>query len=69
MKRIFDRMQTVPDQPGQGRRLSEYEGDLEYREVFVHRWRVLYRVEPQDVIVVAVIHGARLLQSADPYEA
>jgi toxin ParE1/3/4 len=41
-KRFFARVESLPDQPGQGRRVSEYEGQDDFREVFVHRWRVIY---------------------------
>ena len=27
---------------GQGRRVPEYDGPEEVREVFVHRWRMIY---------------------------
>ncbi len=33
--------------------------DPTIREVFVHRYRLLYRVERERVVVVAFLHGAR----------
>lgn len=65
VRRIFDRTQSLPDQPGQGRRVSEYEGSLEIREVFVHRWRVMHLVSEAEALVVAVIHGARTVGPTD----
>jgi plasmid stabilization system protein ParE len=58
------RGETLPDQPGQGRRVPEYEGDLELREVFVHRWRMIYQVTDGSIEIIAIIHGARLLENA-----
>lgn len=33
--------------------------DPAIREVSVHRYRLLYRIEPDHVVVVAFLHGAR----------
>ena len=33
--------------------------DPSIREVFVHHYRLLYRIEPDRVVVVAFLHGAR----------
>ncbi len=33
----------------------------EFREIFVYSYRVIYRVTAETVMVVAVIHGKRLL--------
>jgi len=38
--------------------------DSGYREVFVQSVRVIYKVEAHTVVVLAVIHGRRLLESA-----
>lgn len=35
--------------------------DPDRRETFVHRWRLMYRVLPDRIRIVGVIHGARLL--------
>jgi toxin ParE1/3/4 len=65
-RRFFGRVASLADQPGQGRRVPEYDGADEVREVLVHRWRVIYRVGPEEVMIVAIVHGARLLKNARP---
>jgi toxin ParE1/3/4 len=40
--RFLNRAEALPDQPGQGRRVPEYQGALDLREVFVHRWQLIY---------------------------
>ena len=35
--------------------------DPDRRETFVHRWRLMYRILPDEIPIVGVIHGARLL--------
>ena len=57
---------SLPDQPGQGRRVPEHEGGDELREVFVQSWRLIYRVTDDRILIVAVVHGARLLRNLPP---
>ena len=42
--------------------VPELDGRL-IRERFVYSYRVIYRIEPERVLVIAVIHGKRLLES------
>ena len=37
-------------------------GDPAIRERFAYSYRIIYRLEPQRVLIAAVIHGRRLLQ-------
>ncbi|MGE0081738.1 MAG: type II toxin-antitoxin system RelE/ParE family toxin [Thiohalomonadaceae bacterium] len=48
--------------PLRGRVVPEM-NDPAYRESFIHSYRMIYRVEGDEVLVVAVIHGRRLLES------
>ncbi len=43
-RRMFARADLLSDSPGQGRRVPEHEGEIDYREVFVHRWRMICQV-------------------------
>jgi toxin ParE1/3/4 len=47
-----------------GAEVPEY-GDGTIREVFEHPYRVIYRVRPDRIEIVSVVHAARLLP-ADP---
>ncbi|MER2509982.1 MAG: type II toxin-antitoxin system RelE/ParE family toxin [Amaricoccus sp.] len=64
--RFFARADLLPEHPGQGRRVPEYDGPLEIREVFVHGWRLIYRVADGQVRIVTIVHGARLLRNVAP---
>ena len=66
-QRFVPRADLLPDHPGQGRRVPEYDGPLEIREVFVHSWRLIYRVTGDEIRIVAVVHGARLLGNVAPF--
>ena len=35
--------------------------DPDYRERFVHKYRIIYRVESDHILIAAVIHGSRHL--------
>jgi len=38
-------------------------GDERIRERFIYSYRLVYRVEPEPILIVAVIHGKRLLEN------
>ena len=50
------------EQPLIGRVVPEV-GNLNIRERFVYSYRLVYRIEDEAVIIVAVIHGKRLLEN------
>lgn len=49
--------------PLRGRIVPEL-NDPGYRELFVQSFRVIYKLEDETVVVLAVIHGRRLLESS-----
>jgi toxin ParE1/3/4 len=57
--RVLGRAEALADNPRQGRRVPEYVGTRKYREVFVHRWRLIYELTDDALIVTAIVHGAR----------
>ena len=59
--RIVETAETIPEFPEMGRVVPEI-GDTSIRERFVYSYRIIYRVEPERILVAAVIHGSRLLQ-------
>lgn len=52
---LGDSLATLADR---GRVVPEI-GREDVREVFAFRYRLMYRIEPERVVVVAFIHGAR----------
>jgi plasmid stabilization system protein ParE len=56
--RITRRSQQIADFPFSGRKVPEY--DLEkIREVIEGPYRLIYHIKPDQIDVLAVIHGAR----------
>ncbi len=53
--------QSIPDFPEIGRMVPEV-NDPAIRERFVYSYRLIYRVEPERILVAAVIHGRRQLE-------
>lgn len=58
--RIIIRAQNLSDHPRVGSMIPEIERD-DIREVFVHSFRLIYQILPDELRVLTVIHGARLL--------
>jgi toxin ParE1/3/4 len=56
--RITRRSQQLADFPLSGRRVPEFDSD-QIREVIEGVYRVIYRVKPDQIDVLAVIHSAR----------
>ena len=63
IQEIVDAVETVSLFPRIGREVPEL-NDPDIREVIVHKYRVIYRVEHEAIKIGAVIHGARDLEKA-----
>ncbi len=61
--KILKIARTIADQPLIGRIVPEYAID-NVRELFAYNYRIVYQVEGKQVLVVAIIHGARDLAMA-----
>lgn len=65
IERRLSRLKTLP---GIGRMVPEL-GIDELREVIIPPFRIVYRVEPAAIRVLAVVHSRRKLESALPAAA
>ncbi len=61
VSRIVSTAESIPENPELGRVVPEIR-QPEFRERLVHKYRVIYRIEKQRILVAAVIHGSRLLE-------
>ncbi|MFQ5487330.1 MAG: type II toxin-antitoxin system RelE/ParE family toxin [Gammaproteobacteria bacterium] len=59
---ILSVSRSIGEFPLIGRIVPEI-GDEHIRERFIYSYRLVYRVEPERVLIVAVIHGKRLLEN------
>jgi plasmid stabilization system protein ParE len=58
--RSFDAVDRLADFPLSGRVVPEV-GRTEIREIFVYRYRLIYRYTADSVVILTVHHGARPL--------
>ncbi len=67
-KRIIDRITRRPEQiadfPISGRKVREYEAD-DIREMIEKPYRIIYRIKPAQIDVLAIVHCAQLLLPED----
>lgn len=61
VSKIVETAETIPAFPEIGRMVSEV-GDEAVRERFIYSYRLIYHLKPENILLVAVIHGSRLLQ-------
>ena len=61
--RAFEATDRLVDFPRSGRIVPEVGRD-DVREIFVHSYRIIYRIKPDEVEILTVHHGARLLDPA-----
>ncbi len=57
---IVEIAESIPDNPHLGRAVPELLQST-IRERFAYSYRIVYRVDDDAILVVAVIHGSRLL--------
>jgi toxin ParE1/3/4 len=56
-----ERVRHPPHFPRSGRKVPEFD-DEDIRESIAYNYRIIYRVEREEILIAAVIHGKRMLQ-------
>ncbi|MGH8608451.1 MAG: type II toxin-antitoxin system RelE/ParE family toxin [Gammaproteobacteria bacterium] len=62
VRKILDVSRSLGEFPKIGRIVPEFD-DENTRERFVYSYRLVYHIEKERILVVAVIHGKRLVES------
>lgn len=62
VSKIFAVAKQIPDGAEIGRIVPEI-GDQNIRERFIYSYRLVYKIEDTQVLIVAVIHGKRLIEN------
>ena len=60
VEKIIEKAESISQFPGKGRVVPEYERD-DIREIFHHPYRIIYLIRNENIEILSVIHGARLL--------
>ena len=61
VKKIFNQTKMLAQFPRAGRKVPEFD-DENVRELIIYSYRVIYRLQEDEVVIAAVIHGRRPLQ-------
>jgi len=61
LKNIVNQTRILARFPQAGRKVPEFD-DENIRELIVYSYRIIYRLEGDEVLIVAAIHGKRILQ-------
>ena len=61
--KLLQIVRSIPTYPVAGRIVPEY-GDQNLREKIHQGYRIVYRLTPNTVEIVAICHGARLIEHA-----
>lgn len=61
VKKIVSQIRTLARFPRAGRKVPEF-NDENVRELIIYSYRVIYRIEGDEVVIAAIVHGKRNLQ-------
>jgi plasmid stabilization system protein ParE len=61
VRSVVNQTKTLASFPRSGRKVPEFD-DEDIREVFAYSYRIIYRLQQDEVLIAAVIHGKRILQ-------
>ncbi len=64
VEKILISVKNIPEFPYSGRIVPEIDKET-IRELFVYSYRLIYEIRENNVLIVAVIHGRRILDIAD----
>ncbi|WP_025025658.1 type II toxin-antitoxin system RelE/ParE family toxin [Caldalkalibacillus mannanilyticus] len=56
---VKERSRTLSELSERGRVVPEH-NDNRVREIFIHRYRLIYEIKEEEVIILSFIHGAQL---------
>lgn len=61
VRTIVNQAKMLAHFPRSGRKVPEFD-DEDIRELIAYSYRIIYRIEQEEVLIAAVIHGKRILQ-------
>ncbi|RQD73626.1 MAG: type II toxin-antitoxin system RelE/ParE family toxin [Candidatus Syntrophonatronum acetioxidans] len=67
VEKIFEAVEKLTTFPNIGREVPEYQ-DKTIREILCSNYRIIYQVRSNEVIILAIIHGAREINDKKPWE-
>ena len=62
VSKFFEKAEILQEFSELGRIVPEF-NDTTIREIFVYSYRLIYKLNEQDILFVSVVHGKRLLEN------
>ena len=62
VSKFFEKAETLQDFSKSGRIVPEI-NDVTIREIFMYSYRLIYKLKEEKILLVAVVHGKRLLEN------
>ena len=59
VERLIEATDRLEDHPRSGRRVPEADQRDDIRELIVQGYRIIYRIEAEEINILTVIHGSR----------
>ena len=59
---FFEKVEILKNFPELGRAVPETSNE-KIREIFVYSYRLIYRLDSDSLLIIAVVHGKRLLEN------
>jgi toxin ParE1/3/4 len=63
-QKVIDAVETIPAFPKAGRVVPEFQQE-DLRERIFQNYRIVYRVKPDVIEIVTIVHGARLMPDVE----
>jgi toxin ParE1/3/4 len=60
VKKVVNQTRALSRFPRSGHKVPEFDNE-DIRELLIYSYRIIYRVEEDEVVIAAVIHGKRIL--------
>lgn len=69
--RLVRATEPLADFPELGRRVPEEPDQANVRELLIQTYRIIYRIEPERILIATVLHGSRDLEHLEekPWKA
>ena len=62
--KVKEKSRTLCELAERGRVVPEH-NDEQIREIFIHRYRLIYEIKSEEIIILAFFHGAQLYNPQD----
>ena len=62
VSKFFEKAEILQEFSELGRKVPEF-NDAKIREIFVYSYRLIYKLSKENILIVAIVHGKRLLEN------